>query len=490
MQVIVKLWALLCGVWFPLAPRACPEPKAPPVARTAAPGAVEKNVPAERLERVKPADLRTRKHGIDWPSFLGPNRDSKSPEKDLMIRWPETGPPIAWRRDLGVGYGVGVTSLGRYFQFDRHANRATLLCLNAETGEELWRFEYPTLYEDLLGYNNGPRCSPVVDEDRVYIFGAEGMLYCLRVVDGRPLWKLDTTEKYGVVQNFFGVGSTPIVEGDLLIANIGGSPPNSPDTYSGRVQGNGTGIVAFNKFTGEEVYRLTDELASYASPIVVSMHDRRWCFMFARGGLVAFEPRSGKLDFEFPWRARSLESVNASTPIVFDDHVFISETYGPGGCLLKIRPDGHEVVWDDSKRFRDQAMQTHWNTPIYHDGYIYGSSGRHTGNAELRCIRAADGKVMWSEGELTRCSLLYFEGHLVCLGENGVLRLLRATPDKFDMVAGVYLRAPAVSEDGGLAPDQPLLAYPAWAAPVLSHGLLYLRGKDKLVVLDIQGERD
>jgi outer membrane protein assembly factor BamB len=482
MRVTLKLLTLLIATLATFSPLACQEPNAQPKPKLAAPQDPKSAVPV----RIKPTDLRTRKHGIDWPSFLGPNRDSKSPEKDITTRWPADGPPIAWQREVGTGYGVGVTSLGRYFQFDRYGDQATLLCLNAETGKEIWRFEYPTEYEDLLGYNNGPRCSPIVDEDRVYILGAEGMLHCLRVLDGQPLWKVDTSAEYGVVQNFFGVGGTPIIEGDLLIANIGGSPPDSPDTYSGRVQGNGSGIVAFNKYTGEEAYKLTDELASYASPIVTSMYDRRWCFVFARGGLVAFEPKSGKLDFEYPWRARSLESVNASTPIVFDNQVFISETYGPGSSLLKITPEGHELVWRDDDRAREKAMQTHWNTPIYLDGYIYGSSGRHTGNAELRCIDAKDGTVKWSEGQLTRSSLLYVDGHFICLSEDGVLRLLRATPEKFDMVAALTLRSPANAVDIRSPEDRQLLAYPAWAAPMLSHGLLYVRGKDRLVVLDLK----
>ena len=437
-------------------------------------------------ERIKPTDLRTRKDGIDWPTFLGPNRDSKSPETGIITKWPESGLKIVWQRELGTSYGIGVTSLGRYFQFDRIGDQATLFCLNAETGEEIWKFAYPTEYDDLLGYNNGPRCSPIVDGDRVYILGAAGMLHCLRVIDGKLLWKLDTNTKYGVVQNFFGVGSTPLIEGDLLIANIGGSPPDSPDTYSGRVQGNGTGIVAFDKYTGEEKYRLTDELASYASPIAATMHNRRWCFVFARGGLVAFNPKTGKLDFEYPWRARALESVNASTPAIFDDNkVFISETYGPGSSLLEINKDGYDIVWKDSERVREKAMQTHWNTAVYVDGYLYGSSGRHAGNAELRCIDASDGSVQWSEGELTRSSLLYVDGHFICLSENGVLRLLRATPKKFDMVAGVILRSPATLVDKRTADERQLLNYPAWAAPILSHGLLYVRGKDKLVCLEL-----
>ncbi len=315
------------------------------------------------------------------------------------------------------------------------------------------------------------------------------MLHCVSVADGSLIWKIDTQKRFGVVQNFFGVGSTPVIEGDLLIAMIGGSPPESQSVPPGeldRVTGNGTGIVAFDKFTGEVVYTVTDELASYASPKLATCDGRRWCFAFARGGLVAFDPSDGTVDFQYPWRARLLESVNASTPVVVGNEVFISETYGPGSSLLRVRPGGFDVVWRDDLRARTKAMQTHWNTPIHQNGYLYGCSGRHTYNSDLRCIQWKTGKLMWKQEGLTRCSLLYVTGFFVCLGEDGTLRLLRATPEKYDCLAEVVPRAAENQPDESLRAGDPLLKQPAWAAPILSRGLLYVRGNDRLVCLDLR----
>ena len=134
-----------------------------------------------------------------------------------------------------------------------------------------------------------------------------------RALDGEAVWSVDTTEAFGVRQNFFGVGSTPAVEGDLLLVNVGGSPPDSPGVQSGETKGAGSGIVAFDKRTGKVVYKITDELASYASMRTATIGGRRWGLMFARGGLVGFEPESGKVDFHFPWRAEDIESVNAAS---------------------------------------------------------------------------------------------------------------------------------------------------------------------------------
>ena len=224
---------------------------------------------------------------------------------------------------------------------------------------------------------------------------------------------------------------------------IGGSPPESKSVPPGRldqVEGNGSGIVAFDKLTGKVRYKITDELASYASPTLATIDGRRWCFVFARGGLVGFEPASGKVDFQFPWRASLLESVNASNPVVVDRHMFsFRKRTAPAAPVCASSQAKREVVWSDRERRRDKAMQTHWNTPIHHEGYLYGSSGRHTENAELRCIELATGSVMWSQPDLTRCSLLYVDGHFVCLGEDGTLRLLRANPKKYDLVAEAVL---------------------------------------------------
>jgi outer membrane protein assembly factor BamB len=419
------------------------------------------------------SSLWTRQRGSDWPTFLGSTGDGKSPETGIRKDW-SAGLPIVWQRELGEGYSAPSVAAGRLFMFDRHGSRARLTCLNAETGAEIWRREYSTDYEDYYDYSNGPRASPVVDGDRVYTLGVEGRLRCHRVGDGELLWEVDTAARFGVVKNFFGVGSTPAVEGDLLIAQIGGSPAGSPRIHSGEVQPNGSAVVAFDKLTGEIRYEMGDDLASYAAVKLATIGGRRWGLTFGRGGLLAFAPSDGKVDFYYPWRARILESVNASTPVVVDDRVLITETYGPGSSVLGVRPGGYEVIWKDPPG-RGQSLACHWNTPIHHDGVVYGSSGRNPGDAELRAVDFATGEVLWRKPRLQRASLLSVDGHLVVLSENGVLRLLRQNPERYDLVA----------EWTPEAEGEKLLTAPAWNAPVLAHGILYVRGKDRLVALEL-----
>jgi outer membrane protein assembly factor BamB len=420
-----------------------------------------------------PADLGTRKAGSDWPRFLGPTGDGVSPETGILTKWPKEGLKVLWEAPMGMGFAPPAVSRGRLFHFDRFKDDNRLTCRNAETGQLLWKFEYPTDYDDSYGYSPGPRACPVVDEDRVYILGPEGMLHCLNVADGKKLWEVDTRKQYTFHQNFFGVGSAPVVEGDLLIVAVGGSPKGPRPTDLREAKGNGTGLVAFDKRTGKEVWRTSDELASYSSPVVVNMGGRRLGLYFARGGLIGFDPKTGKQDFHFPWRARVLESVNASNPVVVGDKVLVTECYGPGGALVKVSPGKAEVVWSDKDKDRDRSLACHWNTPIHVDGYVYGSSGRHENEAELRCVEFATGNVVWSERGLGRVSLTRIDGHFLCLTERGELYLLKVNPKKFEPVAKWVTD----------------LDYPSWASPVVAHGLMYLRGKNRLICAELIPEK-
>jgi outer membrane protein assembly factor BamB len=418
--------------------------------------------------------------GADWPRFGGPHGDGTSPETGLKLDWGERGPAVKWKIELGEGYCAAAVADGRVFTFDRVDDMMRLRCLKPDTGEVIWQFKYPTDFVDQYGYDGGPRAMPIVDGDRVYALGPEGMLHCLNVADASVVWKVDTSGRFGVVQNFFGVGAAPVIFDDKLIIQIGGSPPDSPPTISGNVKGNGRGIVAFDKRTGKVVYSITDELASYAAPTLARIDGRAWCFVLARGGLVGFDPSNGHVDFQFPWRSRKVESVNAASPVMIGDRVLISETYELGSCLLKVKPGGYEVVWSDAeKRTRNKSLMAHWATPIVIDGYAYGCSGRNSGGAEVRCVELATGKVMWSQPGLGRTSLLGVDGKLIVLGEYGQLVVIRATPKQWDVIA--------TTTPADAAGDR-LIEYPAWAAPVLSHGQMYVRSKGRLVCFELKGQ--
>ncbi len=440
---------------------------------------------AQSLDVPQTENLWTRASGTDWPVFLGPSGDGKSTEKNILKDWSEGKLRIVWKMETGEGYGMGSVANGRFYHFGRLNGQANLRCLNAETGALIWEYSYPSEYQDLYGYDSGPRASPIIDEGLVYIYGVEGKLHCLDAKTGEMIWKLNPAERFGVIQNFFGVASTPVIFEDLLIVMVGGSPDASKKIPPGAlnlVKPNQTGLIALDKKTGKLKYQCVDDLASYCSLKITTLGGEPMVLAWMRDSLFAVSPENGKVHFEFPWRARILESVNASTPVVHEGKVLISECYGKGSALLdpaklesvngKSAPN---LLWSDAFK-RDKALEAHWNTPIAVGNSLFGCSGRHSAQAELRCIDWKSGEVRWRKKGLSRSSLTFVDGHFIVLGELGQLLLIRANADKFDLVTEYE---PGVGENGVK------LKSPCWAAPIISHGLLYVRGKDQLVCFEL-----
>lgn len=408
----------------------------------------------------------------DWPTFLGPTQDGVSTERGIIAPWPKDGLKKLWDCPLGTGYAPPVVAGGKLFHFDRFGDACRLTCREAATGKQLWAYEYPTQYEDFYGYDPGPRACPVVDGDRVYVIGPEGVLACVSAADGKERWKLDTRAKYHFHQNFFGVGSVPVVEGDTLVVAVGGSPKGPRPVDLRDAKPDGSALVGLDKLTGAERYRVGDELASYSSPVVRTIEGKRTGLYFARGGLFAFDPQTGAKRFAFPWRAKLEESVNAANPLVVGDRILLTECYGPGAVLLEAKNGAVRTVWtdDDKDRF-EKSLLSHWSTPIHVNGFAYGSSGRHDTDADVRCVELATGDVKWTLRRTSRCTFTLVDGQLVGLAEYGELFLFKPNPARYEEVSRYRV---------------PELSYPCWAPPVVSDGRMYVRGKERLVCLQLK----
>lgn len=431
----------------------------------------------------QPVDsLWTRTVGEDWPGFLGPRGDGTSTEKGVKPELWQPHPKLLWQLPLSMSYGGPAVVKGRVLQFDRIGRSERLRALNAETGEEIWSWKDVVEYQDMYGYNNGPRCMPIVDNDLIYLYGVSGKLSCVSLGEGKTIWQRDLNKEYGVVQNFFGVASAPCVWNDLVIVMVGGSPEESKNLPQGRldmVQPAGSAIVALEKSTGKLKYKVGNDLASYSTPVVRRIGERDLGLVLARSGLLAWDVQSGQEVFAHPWRATMLESVNAAQPVVAGNQIFVSETYEIGSVLLELEGDQPKVVWKDGDRRSTQSFRAHWSTPVLIDGYLYGCSGRNQPDADFRCIRLSDAKVMWTERRHERASVLSVDGFIIVLYENGQLEMIKPNTEKYEKVAGVHL---GEIEGKDLLP---LLDEPCWAAPVLSHGLLFVRGNSHLLCFDL-----
>ena len=238
----------------------------------------------------------------DWPQFLGPARDGIYPANDLSPNWPAAGPKVLWKKDVGEGFSGPVVSGGKLILFHRLANKECVECLDALTGNRLWLSDYPTHYQDDFGFDEGPRATPTIADGHAFTLGAEGMLSCWDLANGRSVWQVDTKKEFTAAKGFFGMACSPLVEGNAVILNIGGE--------------RGAGIVAFDVSSGKVLWKATDDEASYASPVAATFHGKPQVLVFTRAGLVSLDPMSGKVRFRFPWRSRMNASVNAATPLI------------------------------------------------------------------------------------------------------------------------------------------------------------------------------
>ena len=417
------------------------------------------------IPHAAPAPLSAHAVTSDWPCLLGPNHNQTSPETHILHELPKDGPKLLWEVSKGEGYASPVIAGERLVMFHRLGDEEVVECRNATTGERLWRFAYPTAYRDRYGYCNGPRSSPVIGGDAVIAAGAEGKLHCLELNSGKVRWERDLLSEFHLRQNFFGVGSTPLVEGDRLIVNVGA--------------GGGPCVAALDLRTGKQLWGAGDQWGpSYASPIPATLHGKRRVLVFAggesrppAGGVLCIDPETGHVDFTYPWRGNRRESVNASSPLVVGNEIFISECYGAGGLLLDATPDLQcKPVWTNPN------FGTHFMTAIEQDGYLYGVDGHGPDDAFLVCVELKSGKEMWRaqpEWKETvaidgatkeiptgtyRCWLTPVDGQVLCLGEFGHLLWLKLDPKGYQVLERTWLFAAAET----------------WTPPVISRGLLHL----------------
>ncbi|MBG88214.1 MAG: hypothetical protein CMO80_15105 [Verrucomicrobiales bacterium] len=430
----------------------------------------------------------------DWPRFLGPRGDGTSTETGLIAGIPKDGPERVFSKRIGTGYAAPSVRGDLLVLHHRLGNEEIVDALERDTAKPVWRHKYPTRYIDPFGYNNGPRCTPLLTADRCYTFGAEGRLCCLELKTGKLIWQRYTKNDWRVPQNFFGVGSTPLLEGNLLIVMVGGQP--------------NAGVVALDAKTGKTVWENVGKdtwdgepmlgwrggrtvswqthwkQASYASPVVADVNGQRVVFCLMRQGLVVLEVKTGKELFSRWFRAIVNDSVNAANPVVVGNQVHCSAAYyRVGGFLLDIKKGNtkFEHVWENN------SLEVHWMTPIYHEGYLYAFSGRNEPDAEFRCVEFKTGKVAWSRDErwrkystkqppvFGRGSLIKADGKLIALGEGGMLGMFDLNPKQ-------------IRERGRW--QVPELKHPCWATPVLSEKKLYLRSEDYLVCLDLAVEKE
>jgi outer membrane protein assembly factor BamB len=313
----------------------------------------------------------------DWPQILGPQRNGVA-EEILPAKALHAAPRLAWKAKIGEGYAGAAVVGEQVLVFHRLQDVEQLLCLHATHGSTLWKADFPANYRGGIDPDTGPRCVPVVAASRVFLLGASGSCHAVDLKSGETLWTRNLAEDFNAPDGYFGAGSTPVVVHETLLVNVGGKKG---------------GIVGLHVSDGKTAFALGNEQASYASPISYATQaaDKSTQALFVtRLNFVAVNPQLQTQKILTPF-GRSGPTVNAAIPLLHEDKVFLTASYGVGGALIDLKHP-QEPLWSN-----DESLSSQYSTPVLHHGFLYGVHGREDiPPAHLRCVEWNTGKVLWS----------------------------------------------------------------------------------------------
>ena len=386
----------------------------------------------------------------DWPQWQGPDRTRISKETGLLKEWPNGGPRLFWTANgLGSGYGSMAVAGDRVFLQGARGPNSMVIALNRADGKEVWSKALGPIESRMrTDRGAGPRGTPTVDGDRLYVLTENGDLACLRI-DGTAVWHRNILKEFGGPQLQWLISESPLVDGPHVVVSPGGP---------------GAGMVKLDKMTGKTVWtskELSDS-AAYSSITAADVQGVRTYMTFTDTAGVGVRASDGKLMFRYPQAAN--RTANVATPVYSNNKVFFTSAYGTGGGLLDLTVQNGEVA--ATEVYFTREMRNHHGGVVLVDGYLYGFS-----DLILTCLEFTTGKLMWRDRSVGKGSVTFADGHLYIQGETNMVGLAEATPSGY-------------REKGRFEiPDKGM---PSWAHPVISDGRLYVRNQDTLLVYDIK----
>jgi outer membrane protein assembly factor BamB len=379
----------------------------------------------------------------DWLAYRGPTSTGVSTEKGFTTKFPVDGPKVLWKASVGVGTSSITVSGDRAFTMGNQANRDHILCLDVKTGRELWKHEYP-LDLDKRMFEGGTAATPTLDGDRVYSVSHQGDLFCLEAATGKKVWYKHYQQDFGGRRPQWGFAGSPTVEGNLLILDVGGKDAST---------------VALDKLTGSVVWKSGTDEAGYASAVIATIGGKRTAVLFKATALVGLDVKDGAELWRAPWKTNY--DVNAATPLVVGDRIFISSGYGSGCALIEI--SGGKAV----EKWRNKNLKAHINSPVFSKGNVYGIDDQASPRAPLVCLDFASGQVKWSQRGIGG-ALVVADGKLIVLSESGELIVAEESPAAFKAISRAQV-----------------LPKRCWVQPTLANGRVFCRNNDgQLVCLD------
>ncbi|MEL7060563.1 MAG: PQQ-binding-like beta-propeller repeat protein [Acidobacteriota bacterium] len=403
-----------------------------------------------------------------WTQWGGPDQSFRASSADLLTSWPESGPPELWSRDLGEGYSGIVAADGRLYTLYRGAppkaangeetadgEFEVVVALDAADGALLWHHAYRSdpREEHVSQFGRGPRATPVLAEGRLVTIGINGLLHAFNAASGELLWSHDLWTDFG--GNFLnhGYSSSPIHHDGKIITMVGGD---------------GSGLVAFDLKTGKLAWKSLDLDNSYSAPRLLTIDGEEQIVAFMAREMVGVDPSDGSLLWSFPIENQWLQNINL--PVLVDgEYLFVSSLQAGSHGLRFARDEAGEVTFE--KIWSTRKIQFYHVTSVLDGHHVYGTTGGGTGPAFFAAIDVKTGEIAWRKRGFAKSNVLWADGHLYVLDEDGKLFLTKATPDDLEVVS-----------------EAQVLERVAWTVPTLVDQTLFLRDQQRIVALDLAAD--
>ncbi len=383
----------------------------------------------------------------DWFQWRGANRDGISAETGLLQDWPKSGLPQAWRMaGAGNGYSSFSSSGGRLYTLGARSGNEYVIAIDRATGKKVWETPNGRRYQNDRG--DGPRSTPTVEGDRLYVLGGSGDLTCLENATGRKIWSINLVQKFGGVNPYWGYSESPLIVGDRIVVNAGGRRAS---------------IVAVSKADGSTLWQQHNDGAGYSSPVLMRTGSLSQVIFFTDSHTLAVDPRDGRLLWTYS--KASNNTANAATPIVRGTHVFVSSDYGTGAALLEVRAAGNLATANEVYFTRD--MRNHHASSVLVGEHLFGFS-----SSILTALKFDTGAMAWRDRSVGKGSVIFADNRLYLYSEEGVVGLAEANPAGY-REHGRF----TIPQQSGL---------PTWSHPIITGGLLIIRDQDSVYAYNVR----
>ncbi len=411
----------------------------------------------------------------DWPEWRGKGRSGIWAESGILDKFPEKGLTVAWRTPLHGGFAGPAVAAGRVFVTDfkqsagmKGTERA--LCLDEKSGKIIWTREWDADYRG-ISYATGPRATPTVDGERVYIVGASGILLCLNVRTGNVIWQKDYVKDYGTQMPTWGISGAPLVEGDRLIAIVGGQPDAK--------------VMAFDKMTGKEIWRAlpSDSDQGYSQPVIFEAGGTRQLIIWHPAAVVSLDPATGKVHWQQPFRVNL--STSLATPVLSGSRLLVSCFYN-GSMLLDLAREKASVIWKgkSDSEINTDGLHAVVNTPVIDGDYIYGICSY----GQFRCLNLKTGERVWETMEVTKEKARWASGFIVRHGDRyfinndrGELIIAKLSPKGYQEISRTQLIKPTTNPG-----NRRELGAVNWSHPAYANRHILARNDEEIISVSLE----